>query len=81
MKDLPSPVHLTSCSALSSDHVPFCRHYVSFILSKPSDRPDFRQTEWVNFQDCLEEEIPIKLDLPNRAAIDTCIENQFGAVM
>jgi hypothetical protein len=54
---------------------------VSFIPFTPSDRPDFRHTEFVNFQDGLEDEIPIKQDLHIRVAIDTCVENPFGAVM
>ena len=47
--DLPFPVYLTSCSALSSDNLPVlidiacrpsCHH--------PPDRPNFRRTDWAN---------------------------------
>jgi hypothetical protein len=50
-KDLPFPVYLTSCSVLSSHHIPVltdtaCR--LSFH-HKP-DRPNFRRTDWANLQ-------------------------------
>ena len=50
-KDLPFPVYLTSCSALSSDHLPVlidtaCRS--SFHQSP--DRPNFRRTDLANFR-------------------------------
>jgi hypothetical protein len=55
-KDLSFPVYLTSCSALSSGHLPVlidtvCRS--SFYL--PPDRPDFRRNDWANFQTQLED--------------------------
>jgi hypothetical protein len=48
-QNLSFPVYLTSCSALSSDHLPVlidnaCRS--SFL--HPPDRPDFRRTNWAN---------------------------------
>ena len=81
-KYLPSPVHLTFCFALSSDNLlliidAMCRS--SFL--HPSDRPDFRHTDWAKFQACLEYEILINPDLHNRVANHTCIETMFGAVM
>ena len=50
-KDLPFPVYLTSCFALSSDHLPVlidtaCRS----SFPHPPDRPNFRRTDWANFQ-------------------------------
>jgi len=65
MSDLVFPVHLTTCSALSSNHLPIlidtqCR---SSFLSPP-DRPDLR-TDWPKFQACLETGLPPNPDLPN----------------
>jgi hypothetical protein len=49
-RDLPSWVHLTSCSALRPDHFPvlidiMCRS----SFKHPPDRSDFRRTDWANF--------------------------------
>jgi hypothetical protein len=81
-RHLSSPVYLTSCSALSSDHLPVlidttCRS--SFL--HPPDSPDFRRTDWANFQTNLEDQIPSNLELHNGMAIDTCVENFSGAVL
>jgi hypothetical protein len=81
-KDLPFPVYLTSCSALSSDHLPVlidtaCRS----SFHHPPDRPNFRRTEWANFQAHLEDQIPFDPELHNGMAIDTCVENFSGAVL
>jgi hypothetical protein len=78
-KDLPFPVYLTSCSALSSDHLPVlietaCRS--SFHQSP--DRPDFRRTDWATH---LEDQIPFDPELHNGMAIDTCVEFFSGAVL
>jgi len=80
-KNLSFPVYLTSCSALSSDHLPVlidtsCRS----SFHNPPDRPDFRRTEWASFQTQLEELIPFDSGLHNEMAIDTCVENFSGAV-
>jgi hypothetical protein len=80
--DLPSLVHLTSCSALRSDQVPViidtaCRS----SFQHPPDRPDFRRTDWANFQTKLEAEIPFNPELHNAMAIDTCVENFSCAVL
>jgi hypothetical protein len=79
-QNLSFPVYLTSCSALSSDHLPVliesaCRS--SFL--QPPDRPDFRRTDWTNFQTHLQDQIPFDRDLLNGMAIDTCVENFSGA--
>ena len=76
-KKLSFLVYLTSCSALSLDHLPVlvgtsCR---SSFHHQP-DRPD-----WANFQTHLEELIPFDPELHNEMAIDTCVENFSGAVM
>jgi hypothetical protein len=81
-KDLSFLVYLTSCSALSSDHLPVlidiaCRS--SFHL--PPDRPDFRRTDWANFQTHFEDQIPFNLEIHNEMARDTCVENFSGAVL
>jgi hypothetical protein len=81
-KKRPPPVPMTSCSALSSDYLPFLNDTIcrsSFL--HPPHHPNFKCTYWANLQACLEDEIPIKPDLHNRVAIDTCVENLFGAVM
>jgi hypothetical protein len=75
-KDLPFPVYLTSCSAPSSDHLPVliytaCRS----SFHRPPDRPNFRRSDWVNFQAHLEDHIPFDLELHNWMAIDTYFEN------
>jgi hypothetical protein len=78
------PVYLTSCSALSSDHLlvlllvdttgrsPFLR---------PPDRPDFRRTDWANLQARLEEGIPYSPELHDQVSIDTCIERLPGTIL
>jgi hypothetical protein len=58
-KNLPFPVYLTSFSTLSSDHLPVlidnaCRS----SFQHPPDRPDFRRTDFANFQTHLEDQIP-----------------------
>jgi len=82
IKDLASQVYLTSCSALSSDHLPVTTDtmYRSSFLH-PLDCPDFKCTDWANFKACLEDEIPINPELHNRVAIDTCVENLSGTVL
>ena len=82
MKDLPLPVYLTYCSALSSDHLPVlidtaCRS----SFQHPRDRPDFRRTVWANFHTHLESQIPFDPELHKGMAIDRCVENSSGAVL
>jgi len=82
VKDLSYLVHLASCSALSSDHLPVlidaaCRS----SFQHPLNRPDFRRTDWANFLINLEEQIPFDPELHNRMAINTCVENFCGAVL
>ena len=74
-KNLSFLVYLTSCSALSSDHLPVlidtsCRS----SFHNPPVRPDFRPTEWARFQTQLEELIPFDSELHNEVAIDTHVE-------
>ena len=76
MKDLPFPVYLTSCSALNSDHLPvLIETACPSSFQHPPDRPDFRRTDWANFQTHLEDHIPFDPELHNGMAIDTCVEN------
>ncbi len=80
-RDLHSPTDLTSCSALSSDHLPVlidtrCRP--SFHC--PPDRPDVRRTDWANFQAHLEAKIPLNPELLNSMDIDTCVGNFSGCL-
>jgi hypothetical protein len=81
-QNLSFPVYLTSWPALSSDHLPVlidtaCRS----SFHHPPDRPDFRCTDWANFQIHLEDEIPFDPEMHNGMAIETCIENFSGAVL
>jgi hypothetical protein len=81
-ENLSFPVYLTSCSALRSAHLPVpidtaCRS--SFL--QPPDRPDFRHTDWANFQTHLEDQFPFDPELLNGMAINTCVENFSGTVL
>ena len=82
MKDLPFPVYLTSCSALSSDHLPVlidaaCRSF----FQHPPDRPYFRRTDLANFETHLEDQIPFNPELHDGMAIETYVENFSSAVL
>ena len=81
-KNLSIPEFLTSCSTLSSDHLPvlIATSYRSSFLNTP-DRPDFIRTDWASFQTRLEELIPFDSELHNEMAIDACLENFSGAVL
>ena len=74
-----TPAYLTTCLALSSDHLTRlidmrCR---SSFLNSP-DRPDLRRNDWSKFQAWLETGFPSNPDLPCGVAIDTCIkEHRF----
>jgi hypothetical protein len=81
-QNLTFPVYLTSCSALSSDHLPViidtaCRS----SFQHPLDRPEFRRTDWTTFQTHLEDQILFDPELHNGMAIDTCVENFSGAIL
>jgi hypothetical protein len=81
-KDLPFPVYLTSCSALSSDHLPVLIDTACHSsFHQLPDRPNFRRTDWANFQTHLEDQMPFDPELHNGMAIDTCVENFSGAVL
>ena len=75
-KNLSFPAYLTSCSSLSSDHLPVLIDY-SYRSSfhNPPDLSDFKRTDWAKFQTQLEELIPFDFELHNDMAIDTCVEN------
>ena len=80
-KNFSFPVYLNSRSALISDRLPVlidtaCRS----SLHHPPDRPDFRRTDWANFQTQLEELILFDPEL-YEMAIDTCVENFSGAIL
>ena len=79
--NLATPVYLTTCSALSSDNLPVlidtrCR---SSFLNIP-DRPDFRRTDWVKFEACLEDRLRSTRKLRNGVEIDTCVEDVSSAI-
>jgi hypothetical protein len=54
---------------------------VAQTFHHPPDRPNFRRTDWANFQAQFEDQIPFDPDLHNAMAIDTCVENLSGAVL
>jgi hypothetical protein len=56
-KDLASPVHPTSCPAMSLDHLPVLINMKCPSFFHPSDCPDFRHIDWATFQACLEDSI------------------------
>jgi len=65
-----------------SDHLPVvidttCRSSFQHL----PDRPDFRHTDWANFQTHLEDQISFDPQLHNGMAIDTCVDNFSGAVL
>jgi hypothetical protein len=80
-RDLTFPVHLTTCSALSSDHLPVLidKQCPSSFLSPPEGQ-DFRKTDWSKFQACLEARMPTSPDIPNEGAIDACVKELTGAI-
>jgi hypothetical protein len=80
-KNLVLPLHLTTCSALSSDHLPVlkdrqCRS--SFPV--PPDRLNPRKTDWPKLQTCLEVGLPSSPDLTNEVAIDACFKELYSAI-
>ena len=48
---------------------------------RPPERPDFKRTDWANFQTQLEELILFDLEMHNEMPIDTCVEKFSGAVL
>jgi hypothetical protein len=59
VKDFVLPVHLTVCSALSSDLLPIlidttCRLFFQNLL----DSPDATRMDWAAFQACIDERLP-----------------------
>ena len=80
-KNLTFPVYLTSCSALSSDHLTVLIDTTCCSsLQHPPDRHGFRRTDWANFQTHLQDQIQFDPELHDGIAIDTCVENS-GAVL
>jgi hypothetical protein len=56
-RKLPFSVHLTSCSALSSDHLPVLMNTVCLTsFQHPPFRPDFRRTDWATCRSIWEPE-------------------------
>jgi len=78
-KKLTYPVNLTLCSALSSDHLPVVIDTTCpSSFQHPPNRPDFRRTDWANFQTHLEDQIPLDPELHDGMTIATCVENFSG---
>ena len=81
-KNLTSRVYLTSCSALSSDHLPVliettCRS----SFQHPPDRPNFSPTDRAKFQTHFEDQIAFHPELHDGMAIDNLVEYFFRAVL
>jgi hypothetical protein len=75
-KNLVTPVSLTVCSALRSDHLPVlidtaCR---STFVTLPY-RPDFERSDQTRFQDCLEDKLPFNPELYDKEAVDTYVRD------
>ena len=81
-KEIPYPVYLTSCSVLSSDHLPVLIDTAccSSFQHLP-DRSDLKGHDWDNFQTHLEDQIPFDPGFHNGMEIDTCVGNFSGAVL
>jgi len=80
--NLSFPVYLTSCSAISSVHLPvLIDTSCCSSFHNPPDRPDFRRTDWASFQAQLEELIPFDSELHNEMAIDICFQKFSGTVL
>ena len=63
-------------SALSSDRLPvFIDTTCRSSFQDPPDRPDFKRTNWTNFQTHLEDHIPFDPKLHDGMAINTYVEN------
>ena len=81
-KDLPFPLYLTSCSELISDHLPvLIKTGYRSTFHHPPDRPNFKRTDWANFQTHLADQIPFGPKLHNGMDIDTCIDNFSGGIL
>jgi hypothetical protein len=81
VKDFFLPVHLTVCTALSSDHLPIlidtsCR--TSF--HNLPDRPDYTRMDWAAFQACLEHSLPGSPVVVDEEPIDNFLEELTNAV-
>jgi hypothetical protein len=81
VKDFVLPVHLTVCSALSSDHLrilidTMCRSSFQYLL----DRPDFTRMDWAAFQACLDERIPGNSVVNDEEEIGNCFEELTSAI-
>jgi hypothetical protein len=81
-RDPPYLLYLTSFSALSSDHFPVlidtaCRS----SFHHPPYRPNFKCTDWANFQTQFENQISFDPELHNGMVIDTSVQNFSDAVL
>ena len=81
-RDLHSPIDLTFCSALSSDHLPVLIDTTcGSSFHNPPDGPDVRRTDWANFQEHLEAKIPLNLELLNSMDIDAYVGNFSNVIL
>jgi len=80
-KELPFPVYLTSCSLLSSDHLAVFIDTACRTSFQPPGRPDFRRTDWANFQIQFKDQIPCGPEMHNGISINTCFEDFSCAIL
>ena len=76
-KDLVTPVHLSTCSALNSDHLPIL---IDTRCQSPFKLPDLRRNDWSKFEAFLEAGHPSNPDLPNEVAIDARAKESSRAI-
>jgi hypothetical protein len=77
VKDFVLPVHLTVCSALSSDHLPIL---IDTTCRSSFQNPDFMRMDWAAFQACLDDRLPGNPVVNDDEAIDKCVEELTSAI-
>jgi hypothetical protein len=81
VKDFVLTVHLTVCSALTSDHPLVLIDTTSRSSFKSLlYRPDFTRMDWATFWACLEDRLPGNPSVSDEEAIDKCVEELNSAI-
>jgi hypothetical protein len=81
VKDFISPVHLTVCFALTSDHLPVLIDTTRrSSFQNQLDRPDFKRVDWAAFKACLEDRLPRSPATNDEEAIDKCVRELTSAI-
>jgi len=79
--DLASPVHPTSCSAMSLDHLPVLIDMTCPSFFHTTDCPDFRRIEWATFQVHLEDSILSYSELHNNRHVSLDIIWHYSSAL